>query len=368
MGTVTITQNIETLMRTPVSVFLDNLVGTISFTDPCLGTLLGVTGGTALGTSSVFYVPDIRVPRWPELEAYDAFTFSGVDGTGQQTIVRVSVCILASSPNDRYIGLQRPTGSTTNIVGIVATPAPTGPTGTFLVTAAGGSFSNQLATNNVDGIVFSRASTTSIFYWDPVSGVTGTIDLSVIAGFDPSRPLGGIIAGGGFDNDRVALLLMNSTAGFTGAYYYRITFLPYQTGTVPIIKTMDIITLYEDNALTVPFTIPIADVAWDPNSKRLYISSFDTTAVFYAFPYDMRWNTSGLALQVFEQGATGATGEFPEITFTNDGTVLYAQTEILNNIYTVDVQPIVATFTFVGTFSGGRVVDVATWPATLIAL
>jgi len=221
---------------------------------------------------------------------------------------------------------------------------------------------NALATNNVDGITLGYDSGTTIAYWDPVSGATGTFSISGVENFADDMDATGA---GTFDNDRAQLIMLGDSGGTTEAtmWYYRISFEPYVTGAAPVVKTLDQIRLYTDNALATNFTSSLGDVAWDSASKKLYIS---TTAgeILYFYPYDMRWNTAGLACQVFSQGTPVAFGI--QTTFTADGSIYYAYETGGTEIYTIDRVPGTATATLIGDATGGiaGAIDLAEWPCT----
>jgi hypothetical protein len=358
-------QDLRTLMRTGVTgINLGNIIGPVTFTDPCRGTLTGTTGATA--GSIIKYTPNIRVPRWPQTKAHDTFSFSGLDSIGRKIIGIVNVCVEASSPNNKYLA------STTSgpVVGIDIT----GNTGTVSPTLVNfGSGANQLATNNIDGIVFSRSAGNTLSYWDPVNNTSGTLPvLTGFNGFNTTFPLGATGAAA-FDNDHGHLLLANSD-GSTG-YCYRISFFPYVSG-VPMIKAIDLIRLYRNVSLTLPFTAVPLDNAWDPNSKRLYTTTMTSTGgntgLFYSYLEEPRTLSTlpdpGLALQLISQGVTGNTDNTSyQITFTNDGTVLYAHNQDANTIHTIDVAPNTAIYSSPGIPLSSSIVvnDIATWPATL---
>ena len=124
--------------------------------------------------------------------------------------------------------------------------------------------------------------------------------------------------------------------------------------------------LYTDNALTIPDRGPtgsgsVGDIGWDPISKKLYfINSFAPRTLRYLFPYDMRWNTEGLACQTFIQGNI----DVAQLTFTTSGKNFYGQT--VRDIYSINRVPPTATATFIGTLppDNNGPYDLTDWPCT----
>ena len=226
-----------------------------------------------------------------------------------------------------------------------------------MLDASGGG--NALATNNIDGIVLSASGTGAFRYWDPVSGATGIVGMTGVANYSDAIDISGA---GTFDNDRGQYWIFNDN--LTPAWFYRISMEPYTTGSAPVIKTIFRGNVYTDNALTMGYSPSggtFGDAAWDPNSKRIYLSS--TNGEFgYVLPYDMRWNPSGLALQVFNQGNVTAG----QIAYTEMGDVLYGQTSGGTDVYTIDPVPATATSTLVGSITGGTsCIDASAWPCTV---
>ncbi len=358
---------IQTIMRTPSDPLLfGSIVGPITFTTPSLGTLTGTIGATE--SSIITYVPNIRIPRWPKLQAWDSFSFTGFNALGEKILTIVNVQIQAVSPSDRYIAVD----FSSNLIGVEI------PGSTAVGTLLKAGFGDNLATNNVDGIVFSRenGSTNRMKFWDPVSNLTGQINIGNILNFTTGRPLTSGF-GATFDNDRCQLYFAMTNAGVYNSCY-RMSFLPYVTGTTPIIKSIDNVFLLSNPTLTTILPNEVTDIAWDPNSKKMFVGIQDLTNLLHTTPYDMRFlsvaSGGGVigsnALECFSQPTnigSGATMESPGMTFTNDGKIFYVHTRYNGNIYIVDPAPTTATVTLVSnldTIPSG-VIDISTWPATL---
>jgi hypothetical protein len=249
---------------------------------------------------------------------------------------------------------------------------------------------NMMATNNVDGIVFGKGDTgstgsTGLAFWDPVSGVTGIIDLTKVNGYITlgNRFNYSIASGAAYDNDKTHLMLISSltaTDPSEGAFMYRVSFLPYQTGTVPVAKTIDFIRMYDDDTLGLtPIQNDIADIAWDPNSKRIYVTTEygnnETPFLRYGYVDRIRNNGialgNGLAIALYNQSFIANPPIFNftyQITFSNDGTVLFAYVNNNDTIYTINLAPVAAVFTYVAARRvtlGESNPDISVWPATL---
>lgn len=376
-------QTLETIMRTtsPAVSFTGlDIVGSISFTNPCTGSLVDINGdpiGSPIANSGVqvFYLPNIRIPRWPDLMAYDSFTFQGTDSTGLKVLGFVNVCISAISPNDRFIA--------TNDNGEVFGVEILGATGTQIPLSGSLTGFEQLATNNVDGIVFAKTSNVdldqNLSYWDPVSGHTGTFALTNYNGYGLTGALSNQ-SGATFDNDNTHLILLNRPSNVSSSnplFLNRISFLPYETGASLELKTIDRIGLYTNSNLTTGLIGSTNDCSWDPNSKRLNMmlnlgsTASPSSAFYFTYLDNVRANASGLALQVFNQGITGQssiglTGGY-QITHTNDGTMFYGYNNTDRSIYDINIAPILANFQNIGTAvpGVGKITDIATWPATI---
>ncbi len=374
IGVDTSVITIRTIMRTPSQALsFGSIVGPITFTTPSIGTLTGTIGAT--NTSIVKYVPNIRIPRWPELQANDSFSFTGFNALGNKILTIVNVTITAVSPNDRYITID----SAGDLAGIRVfnDPLPNPAIMTPLKT----DFGANLATNNVDGIVFARTINNppippnTLIFWDPVTGITGPIGLDGI--FDSRFPMNQAF-GASYDNDRAQLLLAYTNKE-TRSVIARLSFLPYVTNDpAPVLKSIENIFLFSNAALTTTLDDEITDIAWDPSTKRTYVGIVDQGRLFFTTPYDMRslsgvfggGTTGSRALQCFSQttsiGPAGATAS-PEMTFTNDGTVFYEHNRYSNSIYTVNQAPTTAIITLKSQNAPfpAEIVDIATWPVSL---
>ena len=304
---------------------------------------------------TITYTPKNRIPRWHERTAFDSFTFSGLNGSGNTVKGVVNVCIKCATPTDRF--LQADNGST-KVYDINANTLTTN-----LLTSTGGG--NSIATNNVDGIVTSLSSATSLRYWDPVSNSIGTLSLTGIRNWGPDMDT----TGGAVYNQNTAALYMLCDSGGTTEntmWYYRIGFTTYITGATPVVKTLDMVRLYTDNGLSVNFTSSLGDLGWDPISERCYVS---TTAgkLYYFYPEQMRYNSSGQqAVQVFHQ-ASDLLGDASglQLTFNCDGSTLYSVKTSTDNVYTINRVP--STASLVGTATPattGGAIDLAEWPCT----
>jgi len=378
-------QKVTTLMRTAVDITLTGVATDITLTDPCRGTLSAVSGDPP----EVTYTPNNRVPRWPERKAVDMFSYTGIDSNGKEVTGLVHICIEANVPEDRYI-IKLP-GASTDIAAVNTTAL----TETVVNSTAG---LNSLATNNVDGIVFTVLSGTELNWWDPVSDASGTIDVSGTANFAEDMATQ---SGAAFDQDHAQLLILNDVAGSTAStlFYYRFSFETYETGLAPVVKACEQIFIYATLpalpsgtinpgglfsppvTLEVPtdFTEELGDAAWDPISKKIYI--WTTIGTFYNIqPYDMRWigppgasagtpvgTPPQMALEAISQGTPAPpAGLAGQITFSPSGNILYMQITSGLDVYEIDRVPSPATLSVVGTIgSGSGPFDAAVWPCTL---
>jgi hypothetical protein len=341
---------VGTLMRTPILIGLTGATGISITTQPCLGTLSGLTGPNL---SQVVYTPFIRIPRYPEKHADDSFTYTD----SQNVCGHVHVCIDVAAPTGQFLsGNNTGAGS---IVKINTNPL----TQTALYSTGG----NGLATNNIDGLILGSNGPNDIRYWDPVNGSTGILNISGVFGF--SGAIDGTNAGT-FDNDLGYYWLFNDTdggIGETGVWGYRISFQPFNTGSTLVVKTIDKFRIFTNFALTTPYVAAstFGDSAWDPISKRIYLINTGGTEFGFITPQNTRYVGSNiLGFERISQGSLGG-GAPGQIAFGADGITLFGRTSGGTATFTIDRVPPVATDTLLGDPGGPSCVDCTEWPATL---
>jgi hypothetical protein len=351
-----IVKSASTIMRTPTTIsLLPAQSGTINI----VGGNTTARGSVQISGTNATYTPNIRIPRWPEVTAYDGFGYTGLDSSGNVVIGQVNVKISAVTPDNHYIITD--TGARTTIYGVNLAGAG-GITQTVLATNAG---ENALASNNVDGVVLSSPGGNNIGFWDPVSGATGLINISNILGFAGTID---VSSAGTFDNDKVEFWIFNDTPGGVGevtTWFYRIYFEPYITGTVPVPTVIRRGRVYANFALTTPYlpaSTTYGDAAWDPQSGRIYLIGSGGD-LGYITPYEIRFDASqSVAYQRFAQG-TVTPGQ---MTMTWDGKALIGQTSGGVAVYRINRVPATATQTSLGNVIGGvNCLDCAPWPSTL---
>jgi hypothetical protein len=344
-------------MRTPVVIsLLPATTGTINI----VGGTTTARGSLVVSGTNATYTPNIRIPRWPEVTEYDGFGYTGLDSSNNIVSGQVNIKISAVIPDNHYLIND----ATTNIFGVNITNAPT-ITQISLQPNGGG---NAIATNNVDGIVLSSTGgSNTIKYWDPVSGATGILNIGGVLGFNGTIDT---TSGGTFDNDKVEYWIVSDTTGGVGettSWFYRICFEPYITGTAPVVTVIKRGRIYSNfalNAAYLPAGGTYGDIAWDPQSKRIYVVS--TNGEFGYISQDAeRWDpdaSGNLAYQRFSQG-TVTPGQ---MCMTWDGRKIIAQTSAGTAVFTINRIPATAIATSLGTVTAGvGCVDASNWPSTL---
>jgi dipeptidyl aminopeptidase/acylaminoacyl peptidase len=133
---------------------------------------------------------------------------------------------------------------------------------------------------------------------------------------------------------------------------------------VTVIKRGRIYSNFALNAAYLPAGGTYGDIAWDPQSKRIYVVS--TNGEFGYISQDAeRWDpdaSGNLAYQRFSQG-TVTPGQ---MCMTWDGRKIIAQTSAGTAVFTINRIPATAIATSLGTVTAGvGCVDASNWPSTL---
>lgn len=344
------------------------------------GTISGVSTTGSPPVTTLTYTPNIREPRWPEFEAFDGFSYSGVDENGIRVVGIVHIKIFIERPDDRIIssdlgGANVDDVDTTAVTSTaVAAVAANYPTNFGNSAPLGG---NSLSSNPIDGIVFSRPPTANslLNWWDPVPGPgtrSGTIDLSVYDGYSTTMDATG---GAAYDADNELLWLFGDPNGTSEptVWAYMVSFEPYETGTTPVVKSVEQVFIYADyNANTGrPGTnltnLSFGDVAYDTISKRIYMVDTDGNPFGYIYPDDLiRRNIGGVRTVYQAWYDIGSTAPAAQIAFNWDCSTLYGLESGTGTGSLWRIDPVIAggpTVTNLGAIN--EVIDAATWPVTL---